>query len=48
MNGDYFLQAQIAGGCFVFYNYSLDAEDDEDFNLENSTANNPKLTRTEH
>ncbi len=28
----YFLQAQIDGGCFVFHHYPLDAEDkDEDF-----------------
>ncbi len=46
---EYFLQAQIDGGCFVFYNYPLDAEDvDEDFELDNSTTNSPRLTKTEH
>lgn len=31
-NKEYFLQAQIDGGCFVFYKYPLEAEEsDEDF-----------------
>ena len=46
---EFFLQAQTDGGCFVYYHYPLEAKDeDEDFELENSTANNPKLTKTKH
>jgi hypothetical protein len=46
---EYFLQAQIDGGCFVYHHYPLNAEDiDEDFELENSTTNNQKIIRTEH
>lgn len=46
---EYFLQAQTDGGCFVYHHYPLDAvEEDEDFELKNSTSNNPKLSKTEH
>ena len=46
---EYFQQAQIDGGCFVFHYYPLDAEDaDEDFELENSTVNSQKFIKTEH
>lgn len=34
-NKEYFLQAQIDGGCFVFYNYPFNAEEkDHDFEGE--------------
>ena len=32
----YFLQSQIDGGCFVYYHYPLDAEDENDEDFEDT------------
>lgn len=45
----YYSQAEIDGGCFVYHMYPLDAEDvDEDFELENATTTNIKLVNRNH
>lgn len=43
-NKEYFLQAQIDGGTFVFHNYPLDAEDTDDEDFEDVV--DPRLLRT--
>ncbi|MDQ3635928.1 MAG: hypothetical protein M3405_15700 [Acidobacteriota bacterium] len=45
----YFAEAKDYGATLVWYTYPLEAtEDDEDFELENSTTTNPKIKTTEH
>ena len=46
---EYFDQAQIDGGTFVYSLYPLDAEDtDEDFEIENSTVSSDEKLKTGH
>ena len=48
-NREYFLQAQIDGGCFVYHQYPLDAPDeDADFQLENASTSDKSVLRTNH
>jgi hypothetical protein len=45
----YFSDAKECGICLVWYHYLFEAaEEDEDFELENSTTNNPKVKKLEH
>ena len=46
---EYYDQAAIDGGCFVFHQYELESEgSDEDFELENATTKNKKVLKTGH
>ena len=46
---EYYDQALIDGGCFVFHHYALDAKAvGEDSELENKTSTDEKIIRTGH
>jgi hypothetical protein len=48
-NREYFDQAVIDGGTFVYNTYPLEAdEEDEDFEMENTTASTDKRLKSDH
>lgn len=46
---EYYDQAVMDGGCFVFHNYPLETSDsDEDFELDNATSKDGRVLKTGH
>jgi hypothetical protein len=45
---EFFEQAIIDGGCFVYDWYPLDADHDEDFDLDHEMPGDAKALKTEH
>jgi hypothetical protein len=45
---EYYEQATIDGGVFVYDTYPVEAEDEEDFELDDAASRNSKSTKTNH